>query len=170
MPGIGGLGGPHIPYWFVLVVALVVLIVVTALVLALWGRSRRWAASSRLHRLASRNEKVLRADTRRELIATARTLHHLAGGYRRLGQEGAAAELERLARGVEFACDRVAADFVPSPVNLAHRRRDDTLERLGAAEALREASEALDPALPLHTQLADVVHLVEWISLEVATR
>jgi hypothetical protein len=60
-------GNTTVAGWLIVGVLVVLLVALSACVIALWPHSRQWALANRIHRLASRNEAGLRRSAERQL-------------------------------------------------------------------------------------------------------
>jgi hypothetical protein len=120
-------------------VMVILVVVATAMVVVAsiaWPRSRGWARANRLHRLASRNDAVLRARGLRDLNETLRTLESARGACIASHRHEDAGKLDALVKQVAVVRDRVASDYVPTPPNAPMSRRELDVAGPEASEAL----------------------------------
>jgi hypothetical protein len=134
--------------------------------LLLWAPSRRWAALSRLHRLATRNEAQIRQDTRRQLDSALRSLGMARRDCAAHGDDQDVALILRLIRQIETARDRIASDYVPSPANAPAVGRELDLDQLQSSESIGQLCQALARQAhigsdPLTPQLGEVESNIE---------
>lgn len=130
-------------HWIVVAVLAGLLVVLSILAAVLWPRSKRWAAQSRLHRLAVRNEANLRGDARGLLDDALRVLGEARRHCLATSQNDDAGQLASLVHQLEAVRDQVACDYTPSPPNARGRSLEPGLDRLLASEAVGRCCEAL---------------------------
>lgn len=98
-------------------------------------RSRRWSRLNRMHAIASRTERGLRAADRQVLEDAVRTLETARREYLVLDHQADALRIGQLLARVVIIRDRVAADYVPTPAN-APGGREIPVARSSATEEL----------------------------------
>ena len=135
--------GHALPEGWVITGLVVLLAVLILGLVVLAPRSRRWARANRLHRLASRNEAVLRQGARRQLDDALRALTAARRACVASHREEDAGQIDHLARQIEVVRDRVACDYTPSPANMRGRRRELNLDTLYASELVGSRCAAL---------------------------